>query len=75
MSEFPYRDLGRLLLLGGVVLVVTGGLLLLLGRRGFHGVPGDIVYRGDRVTIFFPIATSIVLSILLTLIARFFLRK
>ena len=69
------RELGRILLFAGVFLVGTGALLMLLGRRGFHGLPGDIVYRGDRVTIFFPIVTSIVLSILLTLIARFFFRK
>ena len=69
------RELGRILLFTGVFLVGAGALLMLLGRRGFHGLPGDVVYRGDRVTIFFPIVTSIVLSILLTLIARFFFRK
>ena len=70
-----FREVGRLLLVVGIALVVSGGLLMLAGRRGFHGLPGDVVYRGDRVTIFFPIVTCIVLSIVLTLIARFFLRR
>jgi hypothetical protein len=55
--------LGGALILGGIVLLLFGRLHLPLGR-----LPGDIVYRGKHTTFYFPIATSILLSVLLTLV-------
>jgi hypothetical protein len=63
-------DLGKILIaLGG--LFVIFGLLLLLGGRlhlPIGRLPGDIVYRGKNTTFYFPIVTSIVLSVLLSLV-------
>ena len=63
-------DLGKLLILLGGTLVVAGVLLLLLGRihLPIGRLPGDIVYRGKNTTFYFPLATSILLSIVLTLV-------
>lgn len=63
-------DLGKLLIFLGVVLAAAGGLLLLFGRTHLPigRLPGDFVYRGKNTTIYFPLATSIVLSILLTVL-------
>lgn len=55
--------LGAALLLAGIVLLLLGRLHLPLGR-----LPGDILYRGKNTTFYFPLATSILLSVLLTLI-------
>jgi hypothetical protein len=55
--------LGAALLLAGILLLVVGRLHLPLGR-----LPGDILYRGKNTTFYFPLATSILLSLLLTLI-------
>ncbi len=55
--------IGGLLVLVGVILLVAGRLHLPVGR-----LPGDLVYRGKHTTFYFPIVTSIVLSILLSLI-------
>ena len=55
--------LGAALLLAGILLLVVGRLHLPLGR-----LPGDILYRGKNTTFYFPLATSIMLSVLLTLI-------
>jgi len=55
--------LGAALLLAGILLLVVGRLQLPLGR-----LPGDILYRGKNTTFYFPLATSILLSVLLTLI-------
>ena len=55
--------LGSVLMLAGIVLVLFGRLHLPLGR-----LPGDIVYRGKNTTFYFPLATSILLSVLLTLV-------
>lgn len=60
------QQMGRFILIAGVVLVVLGLIVWGLGRLGFRGLPGDIVHQGERVTIYFPIVTCIVLSILLT---------
>jgi len=58
-----------LIVLGGV-LIVAGVLLLLFGRLHlpFGRLPGDIVYRGKNTIFYFPLATSILLSVLLTLV-------
>ena len=69
-------EMGRMLVILGVVLVVIGGIVMLLGRTGLPigRLPGDILYRGKNTTFYFPLATSIlvsvVLSIILFLIAR-----
>jgi len=52
-------DAGRLLLVAGVLMIVVGGALMLFGR--FH-LPGDITFRSGTVTVYIPIATSIILS-------------
>jgi hypothetical protein len=64
------NDLGRLLIALGVVLLIAGGLLLLLGRTGIPlgRLPGDISYRSKNVSVYFPLGTSILLSVLLSLV-------
>jgi hypothetical protein len=64
-------DAGRLLLLAGVLMIVIGGALMLFGR--IH-LPGDITFRSGGVTVYFPIATSIILSIILTVILNVLFR-
>jgi hypothetical protein len=61
------EHLGRVLIFAGMALVVGGALLWLLGRTGFRGLPGDMRYESDGLRVYFPIATSIALSVLLTL--------
>jgi hypothetical protein len=60
----------RLLVRLGIVLIVVGGLVYLLGRLGisFGSMPGDLTWRRRNVTVYFPIGTSILLSVLLTLL-------
>ena len=64
------NDLGRLLIGLGFVLLIAGGLLLLLGRTGIPlgRLPGDISYRGKNLSVYFPLGTSILLSVLLSLV-------
>jgi Protein of unknown function (DUF2905) len=61
-------DLGKLMIIFGLVLLVMGGLILLASRLGFRGLPGDIQYQGPHVRVYFPIVTCIALSLLLTAI-------
>ena len=62
-------ELGRLLLVVGAAIVVLGLVLTFAGRIPWLGrMPGDIVYRRGNFTFYFPLATSILLSIVLTAI-------
>lgn len=61
---------GRLLIVGGILLVAVGVLFIALGRvpgLRFGELPGDIRVEGRGFSCFFPLATMIVLSLLLTL--------
>ena len=65
-------DVGRVVLVFGVLLVVIGGALMLFGR--FH-LPGDLTFRNGNTTIYIPIATSIVLSIVATIVLNLLFRQ
>jgi hypothetical protein len=66
------QGVGRLLLVFGVLLVVIGGALMLFGR--FH-LPGDLTFRSGTLTVYVPIATSIILSIVLTVVLNLVFRQ
>jgi hypothetical protein len=63
-------EFGKLLVFIGVGIVVVGLVLMVLGRTNFPlgRLPGDFVYRGKHSTVYFPLATSIVLSVLLSIV-------
>jgi hypothetical protein len=69
-------ELGKLLLIVGGIIVVIGAVLLLAGRFNLPigRLPGDIVVRGKNTVFYFPLATSIVISILLSLVLWLFRR-
>jgi len=69
-------DIGRFLILLGLAAVAAGVILLFLPRIPWLGkLPGDIVVHRERFTFSFPLATSIVASILLTLLVNLFFRR
>ena len=63
-------ELGKLLIVLGIVLLGAGIVLTLLGRTNLPlgRLPGDIVYRGKNTTFYFPLATSLLVSVLLSLV-------
>jgi hypothetical protein len=63
-------DWGKILILAGMVLVVAGIVVVLLGRTNLPlgKLPGDIVYRGKKTTVYFPLATCLLLSVFLTIV-------
>jgi hypothetical protein len=66
----PARELGKWLLLAGVILAAAGAFLLLGLRLPFRlgRLPGDIAIEGRRGGLYFPIVTCLLLSVMLTLI-------
>jgi ribose/xylose/arabinose/galactoside ABC-type transport system permease subunit len=65
----------RLLITIGIALVVLGLLWPLLQKSGLGRLPGDIAVEKENFRFYFPITTSIIVSILLSLILWFFTRK
>ncbi len=63
-------DLGKLLAVLGGLLVLAGLVFLFLGKTNLPlgRLPGDFVYRGKNTTVYFLLATSILLSVILTLV-------
>jgi Protein of unknown function (DUF2905) len=66
------QDVGRLLLVFGVLLAVVGAALMLFGR---FPLPGDFTFRSGSVTVYVLIATSIILSIVLTVVLNLVFRQ
>ena len=64
------KDLGKVLVLLGGTIVIAGVVLILLGRANLPvgRLPGDMVYRGKNSTFYFPLATSIVISVVLSVL-------
>jgi hypothetical protein len=64
-----FGQLGKTLIFMGIILIVVGILLLLMPHIPFLGrLPGDIHLKGKRWSFYFPVATCIILSLLLTLL-------
>ena len=66
----PMNELGKLLVLLGAFCVLAGLIVILLTRTHLPigRLPGDIVYRGKNTTVYFPLASSILLSIILSIV-------
>jgi Protein of unknown function (DUF2905) len=66
----PTRELGKSLLIIGVLIAILGGLVFASGKLPFRlgRLPGDIAYQGKNGGFYFPVVTCILLSVLLTLV-------
>lgn len=67
---FSMADIGKLLIWLGILMVAAGAALVVLGRLHLPlgRLPGDIVYRGKNTTVYFPLATCVLLSVVLTIV-------
>lgn len=76
-------DLGRMLMVAGIALVAVGAVLAFLGRSPTPGtlfgwlgrLPGDVLIKRDHFTFYFPVATSIVISVVLSVLLYFVSRR
>jgi hypothetical protein len=72
----PLDDLGRTLLLVGILIGVAGVLLMLAGHVPWLGrLPGDITIERDNFRFYAPIATSLLISLVLTLVLNLVARR
>jgi hypothetical protein len=66
--DFGPQQIGKWLIVAGLIIALLGGLTVLLGRVGLFRLPGDLEFGSKHWRVYIPIASSILLSILLTLI-------
>lgn len=70
------ESLGKMLVLIGVVSIVAGAVFIMLGRVPWIGrLPGDIIIRRENFTLYFPVVTMTILSVVLTVIFNLIGRK
>ena len=66
--DFGPQQIGKWLIAAGVVIVLLGALMMLLGRVGLFKLPGDLEFGSKNWRIYLPIASCILISIILTVI-------
>jgi len=70
---FPFGNLGKVLVIVGIVFVVLGLFLILGDTIPWIGkLPGDIIIKRERFSFYFPIVTCIIISLILTLLFSLF---
>ena len=68
------ESLGKIFITMGIVLLLVGGILIIGERFGLGKLPGDIFIQKGNFTFFFPIVSSLVISLLVTLLLNIFKR-
>ena len=69
-------NIGRTILIMGILLVIAGTVLVLSGKMGlpFGELPGDITWQRKNITVFIPLGTMLMVSVVLSLILNLFSR-
>jgi len=68
--------IGKLILSCGVMLILVGGLLMLAGKFTSLGrLPGDILVQRGNFTFYFPLATMVLVSLLMTIVVNLLFRR
>ena len=70
-----WMDTGRFLIIAGTVIIVLGLVFLMADKIPIGRLPGDLKFGGERFRIYIPVATCVLLSVIITLIVNFFSRK
>jgi hypothetical protein len=72
---FDFQNLGKMLLILGAVIAGVGGVLLLAGRISFLGhLPGDFHFQRGNIGCYIPLASSIIVSLILTVLLNLLAR-
>ncbi len=68
-------DVGRFLIIAGTVIIVVGVVFLFADKFPIGRLPGDLRFGNDRFKLYIPVATCILLSVVITIIVNFFSKK
>ncbi len=70
------NDFAKIFIFFGIILLGTGALMLFLGKLpGIGRLPGDILIKKENFTFYFPVTTSLIISVILSLLFFFFNRR
>ncbi len=69
---FEFENIGKVLLFIGVAIALAGFVLLVLGKTGLGRLPGDLIIKRENLTVYIPITTMILVSILISLLLYLF---
>ena len=69
------NQVGRFLIVAGLVIAALGVAITVGERLGLGRLPGDLVLRRKNFAVYFPVATSLLVSVVLTLVLNLLLRK
>lgn len=69
------ESLGKTIIIIGILFIVAGTILFLGSKLGLGRLPGDIYYRKENFTFYFPVMTSIIASIVLTILLNLLFRR
>ena len=76
ISSVVTSDMGKMFIIAGLLFIILGLIMVLAPHVPLVGrLPGDFHVKGKNYNVYFPLASSIILSILLTLLLNLFLRK
>ena len=72
-----FEGMGKLLIVAGLLLLLMGGTLLIMSKFSISvpRLPWDILYRSEKLTVFFPIGTCLAISVVLTVLLNLFSRR
>jgi len=68
MTEFGPQQIGKWLISAGIIIALLGALVMILGRIGLFKLPGDLELGSKNWRIYLPVASCILISIILTVI-------
>ncbi|MDK2918446.1 MAG: hypothetical protein PWQ37_1179 [Candidatus Petromonas sp.] len=69
------ESFGRIIISMGVFLIIIGVIITVGSKLGLGRLPGDIFIKKENFTFYFPLLTSIIISIVLTLLANLLFRR
>jgi len=73
MDQIP--EFGKILVVVGIIVIIVGLIFMFGSRIGIGRLPGDIFIKKDNFSFYFPVVTSIIISIILTVLLNIFFRK
>ncbi|MGE5328306.1 MAG: DUF2905 domain-containing protein [Deltaproteobacteria bacterium] len=70
-----FEGIGKILILSGIIFLIVGAIIILSSKLGLGKLPGDIFIKNESFTFYFPLVTSIIISIILTIIFNLFSKR
>jgi hypothetical protein len=68
-------QMGRMLIVAGLVIAIVGVVMIVAERLGLGRLPGDLIWKRKHTTVYLPLLTSLLVSVVLSVLVNLFLRR